>query len=47
MIPPGGTYTYEFRPEQPDVTYYHCHAADKDFAINQHILQGLFRLHYR
>ena len=42
MIPPGGTYTYEFRPEQPDVTYYHCHAADKDFAINQHILQGLY-----
>ena len=42
MIPPGGTYTYEFRPEQPDVTYYHCHSADKDYAINQHILQGLY-----
>ncbi len=42
MIPPRGTYTYEFRPEEPDVTYYHCHAADQEFAINQHILQGLY-----
>jgi len=42
MIPPGASYTYEFRPEQPDATYYHCHAADKEYAINQHILQGLY-----
>jgi len=44
MIPPGKEYTYEFRPEGPQVAYYHCHSADKDFPINQHMLQGLYGL---
>ncbi len=42
MIPPGGEYTYQFLLESPGATYYHCHAADKEFPINQHILQGLY-----
>lgn len=42
MIAPGKEYTYEYRPEVPGATYYHCHAADKEFPINQHILQGLY-----
>ena len=42
MIPPGASYTYEFHPEDPLVAYYHCHAADAKYAINQHILQGLY-----
>ncbi len=40
MILPGKEYTYQFVPERAEVTYYHCHAADKEFPINQHILQG-------
>lgn len=42
MIPPGKEYTYQFKPERADVTYYHDHAADGEFAINQRILQGLY-----
>jgi FtsP/CotA-like multicopper oxidase with cupredoxin domain len=42
MIPPGKVYTYEYRPDVPGATYYHCHAADREFPINQHILQGLY-----
>jgi len=42
MIPPGGEYTYEFLAEEAGATYYHCHSADKEFPINQHILQGLY-----
>lgn len=42
MIAPGKEYTYEYRPETPGATYYHCHSADKEFPINQHILQGLY-----
>ncbi len=44
MILPGKEYTYEFRPEGPQVVYYHCHSADKEFPINQHMLQGLYGL---
>lgn len=40
MIPPGKEYVYQYKPDRAEVVYYHCHAADKDFAINQHILQG-------
>lgn len=42
MIPPGKEYAYQFRPETPMVAYYHCYSADKEFPINQHILQGLY-----
>lgn len=42
MIPPGGEYVYEFLVEEAGATYYHCHAADREFPINQHILQGLY-----
>ncbi|MCL6552164.1 MAG: multicopper oxidase domain-containing protein [Firmicutes bacterium] len=42
MIPPGKEYTYQFLLETPGATYYHCHSADKEFPINQHILQGLY-----
>lgn len=42
MIPPGGEYVYEFLAEEAGATYYHCHSADREFPINQHILQGLY-----
>jgi FtsP/CotA-like multicopper oxidase with cupredoxin domain len=42
MIRPGREYVYEFRPDTPGATYYHCHSADREFPINQHILQGLY-----
>ena len=42
MIPPGGEYTYEFRPTTPGIYYYHCHSSDGGIPINQHILQGLY-----
>ncbi|HWO69286.1 MAG TPA: multicopper oxidase domain-containing protein [Actinomycetota bacterium] len=42
MIPPGGEYTYEFRPTTPGIFYYHCHSADGGLTITQHILQGLY-----
>lgn len=42
MIPPGGEYVYEFQPTTPGIYYYHCHSADGDIPINQHILQGLY-----
>lgn len=42
MIPPGKEYVYQFRPERAEAVYYHCHAADREFPINQHILQGLY-----
>lgn len=42
MIPPGREYVYEFLAEEAGATYYHCHSADREFPINQHILQGLY-----
>ncbi|MBI4392954.1 MAG: multicopper oxidase domain-containing protein [Euryarchaeota archaeon] len=42
MIPPGGEYTYEYRPTLPGLYYYHCHSADGDMMISQHIAQGLY-----
>ncbi len=42
MIPPGNEYTYRFKPERAEVTYYHCHSGDKEFPINLHMLQGLY-----
>ncbi|MDR7480920.1 MAG: multicopper oxidase domain-containing protein [Armatimonadota bacterium] len=42
MIPPGKEYVYTFRPDRAEATYYHCHSADKEFPINQHMLQGLY-----
>lgn len=42
MIPPGGEYTYEFEPTEPGIYYYHCHSADGDLTISQHIHQGLY-----
>lgn len=42
MIPPGGAYTYEFRPTVPGVYYYHCHSADGGRTISEHIAQGLY-----
>jgi len=42
MIAPGAEFTYEFQPTTPGIYYYHCHSADGDIPINQHILQGLY-----
>lgn len=42
MVPPGKEFTYEFRPTTPGIYYYHCHSADGELMINQHILQGLY-----
>ncbi|MDR7418364.1 MAG: multicopper oxidase domain-containing protein [Armatimonadota bacterium] len=42
MIPPGREYTYQFKPERAEMVYYHCHSGDKEFPINQHMLQGLY-----
>ena len=42
MIPPGGTYTYEFTPTRPGTFYYHCHSADGGKHITEHMHQGLY-----
>jgi len=42
MIPPGGSWTYEFQPDTPGILYYHCHSADGGRHITEHIHQGLY-----
>lgn len=42
MIPPGGRWTYEFEPTEEGIYYYHCHSADGDRHITEHIHQGLY-----
>jgi FtsP/CotA-like multicopper oxidase with cupredoxin domain len=42
MIPPGGSWTYEFSPTRPGTFYYHCHSADGGLHITDHIHQGLY-----
>lgn len=42
MIPPGGEYTYEYHPTLAGIYYYHCHSADGDKMISEHIAQGLY-----
>ncbi len=42
MIAPGKEYTYEYVLDRAGATYYHCHSGDKEFPINQHMLQGLY-----
>jgi FtsP/CotA-like multicopper oxidase with cupredoxin domain len=42
MIPPGGSWTYEFLPDTPGILYYHCHSADGGRHITEHIHQGLY-----
>jgi len=42
MIPPGGSWTYEFDPDTPGILYYHCHSAAGGRHITEHIHQGLY-----
>jgi FtsP/CotA-like multicopper oxidase with cupredoxin domain len=42
MVAPGKEYVYNFELERAEAVYYHCHSADKEFPINQHMLQGLY-----
>jgi FtsP/CotA-like multicopper oxidase with cupredoxin domain len=42
MIPPGGTWTYEFDATKSGIYYYHCHSADGHRTISEHIHQGLY-----
>jgi FtsP/CotA-like multicopper oxidase with cupredoxin domain len=42
MMPPGASWTYEFEPTEPGAYYYHCHSADGDHPIAEHIKQGLY-----
>lgn len=42
MIPPGGSYTYEFTLHRPGTFYYHCHSADGGHHITEHMHQGLY-----
>jgi FtsP/CotA-like multicopper oxidase with cupredoxin domain len=42
MIPPGGTWTYEFDATKAGIYYYHCHSADGHRTISEHIHQGLY-----
>lgn len=42
MIPANGEYTYEFVANEPGLYYYHCHSADGDKTISQHMAQGLY-----
>jgi FtsP/CotA-like multicopper oxidase with cupredoxin domain len=42
MIPPGGSYTYEFDLTEPGLYYYHDHSADGGGSISANIHQGLY-----
>ena len=42
MIPPGGSYTYEFDLTDPGLYYYHDHSADGGGSISANIHQGLY-----
>ena len=42
MIPPGGSYTYEFDLTEPGLAYYHDHSADGGGSISANIHQGLY-----
>ncbi|GEM_PF-478058 len=42
MIPPNGTYTYEFTATVAGLFYYHCHSADGGHTIHEHMAQGLY-----
>lgn len=42
MIHPGASYTYEFRATVAGLFYYHCHSADGDHTISEHMAQGLY-----
>ncbi len=42
MIPPGGSYTYEFDLTEPGLAYYHDHSADGGGSITANIHQGLY-----
>jgi|FLYL01.1.fsa_nt_gi FtsP/CotA-like multicopper oxidase with cupredoxin domain len=42
MIPPGGSYTYEFDLTEPGLYYYHDHSAEGTGSISGNIAQGLY-----
>ena len=42
MIPPGGSYSYEFELTEPGLYYYHDHSADGGGSISANIHQGLY-----
>ena len=42
MIPPGGSYTYEFDLTEPGLAFYHDHSADGGGSISANIHQGLY-----
>ena len=41
VVPPGKSYTYEFKASTAGLFYYHCHSDDK-YPIAVHIQQGLY-----
>jgi FtsP/CotA-like multicopper oxidase with cupredoxin domain len=42
MIPPGGSYTYQFDLTEPGLAFYHDHSADGGGTISANIHQGLY-----
>src|SRR6266545_2480162 len=42
MIPPGGSYTYEFDLTEPGLAFYHDHSGDGGGTISANIHQGLY-----
>ncbi len=42
MIPPGGSYTYEFDLTEPGLYFYHDHSAEGGGSISANIRQGLY-----